>query len=63
LRCRAGLCWTATLEEYSGDASYRRHADAEPNDEVAELLRQNGRQETHYGEWVAQVIAIREATP
>jgi rubrerythrin len=48
--------------ENGGDAMYQRYADHEPNAEVAELLRQNGREETRHGERVARVIAILNAT-
>jgi rubrerythrin len=46
--------------EQGGDAMYQRYADNEPNLEVAELLRQNGREELRHGERVEQVIAILE---
>jgi hypothetical protein len=44
--------------EKNGDAGYQRWADHEPNAEVAELLRQNGREETLHGERVARVAEI-----
>lgn len=44
--------------EFAGDLGYQRHADHEPNAEVAELLRRNGREETRHGERVARVIEI-----
>lgn len=46
--------------EQGGDAMYQRYADNEPNSEVAELLRQNGREELRHGERVEQVIALLE---
>ena len=47
----------AALEqgEADGDLSYQAWADAEPNAEVAELLRLNGREESRHGERVSQV--------
>lgn len=44
--------------ENAGDDMYQRYADHEPNEKVAELLRQNGREETRHGERVSQVIAL-----
>jgi rubrerythrin len=44
--------------EKNGDAGYQRWADREPNPEVAELFRQNGREETRHGERVARVAEI-----
>jgi rubrerythrin len=44
--------------EFGGDAAYQQYAAAEANAEVAELLRQNGREETRHGERVAQVIEL-----
>ena len=39
---------------------YQRYADQEPNAEVAELLRQNGREETRHGQRASRVIEILE---
>jgi len=47
--------------EKNGDAGYQKWADREPNPEVAELLRQNGREETRHGERVARVAEILSA--
>ena len=44
--------------EANGDAMYQRYADNEPDPRVAELLRQNGREEARHGERVARVIEI-----
>ena len=44
--------------EQAGDAGYQKWADAEPDPEVARLLRLNGREETLHGERVTQVMAI-----
>jgi rubrerythrin len=44
--------------ELAGDADYQRWADAEPDPDVARLLRHNGREETLHSERVTQVIAI-----
>jgi rubrerythrin len=41
--------------EMDGDLQYQTWADAEPNPEVAKLLRQNGKEETRHGERIAQV--------
>lgn len=42
--------------EVNGDAQYQAWADREENAEVAELLRQNGREETRHAERVGQVL-------
>jgi rubrerythrin len=44
--------------EKDGDAGYQKWADREPNPEIAELLRQNGREETRHGERVERVAQI-----
>jgi rubrerythrin len=44
--------------EQAGDAGYQKWADAEPDPEVARLLRLNGREESLHGERVTQVMAI-----
>jgi rubrerythrin len=44
--------------EKGGDLMYQRYADCESNPEVAELLRQNGREETRHGERVEKVIQL-----
>jgi rubrerythrin len=44
--------------ELDGDAGYQRWADAEPNPEVAKLLRQNGREETVHAGRVREAIAL-----
>jgi len=44
--------------EQKGGQDYERMAAAEPNAEVAELLRQNGREETTHGERVSAVIGL-----
>lgn len=46
--------------ENRGGEDYQRMADAESNLEVAELLRQNGREEHVHGERVQRVIEILE---
>lgn len=47
----------AALEqgEIDGDLTYQIWADAEPNAEVAELMRLNGREETRHSERVTEV--------
>jgi rubrerythrin len=47
--------------EQGGNAMYQRYADNEPNAEVAELLRQNGREELRHGERVERVIELLDA--
>ncbi len=47
--------------EQAGDAGYQVWADNEPDEQVARLLRLNGREETLHGERVTQAIAILEA--
>ncbi len=44
--------------EFDGDRYYQTWAEAEPNEEVATLLRQNGREETRHGERVTQAAEI-----
>jgi hypothetical protein len=44
--------------EQAGDTGYQKWADAEPDPEVARLLRLNGREETLHGERVTQVMAL-----
>ena len=53
----------AALEqgEADGDLSYQAWADAEPNPEIAELLRLNGREEARHGERVTQVKRLLAA--
>ncbi len=53
----------ASLEkgEKDGDRIYQTWADAAANDEVAQVLRQNGREETRHGERDAQVIRLLAA--
>jgi Mn-containing catalase len=46
------------VAEADGDGMYQRYADSEPNSEVADLLRQNGREESRHGERVGRVIEI-----
>jgi len=44
--------------ETAGDVMYQRYADHEPDPEVADLLRQNGREEGRHRERVARVIEL-----
>jgi rubrerythrin len=44
--------------ENNGDAGYQKWADGEANPEIAELLRQNGREERRHGERVARVAEL-----
>ena len=44
--------------EVDGDLQYQVWADAEANDAVAKILRQNGAEETRHGERVSQVAAL-----
>ena len=44
--------------EQDGDLQYQTWADAEGNDAVAKILRQNGAEETRHGERVAQVVGL-----
>ena len=53
-----GLLRGLVSAEQGGDSLYQAYADNEANPEVAELLRQNGREETRHGERVEQVIAL-----
>jgi rubrerythrin len=47
--------------EIDGDVGYQRWADCEENDEVAQLLRLNGREETVHGQRVAKALEILRA--
>lgn len=47
--------------EEGGDRMYQNYADHESHPEVAELLRQNGREETRHGERVSRVIELLRA--
>jgi len=47
--------------EKDGDLQYQTWADAEPNAEVAKLLRQNGAEEGTHGERVAQIKVLLRA--
>lgn len=44
--------------EIGGDLLYQGYADNQENADVAELLRQNGREETRHGKRVEQVIEL-----
>lgn len=44
--------------EFGGDTLYQGYAANEENAEVAELLLQNGREETRHGKRVEEVIAL-----
>ena len=44
--------------ETAGDEMYQRYADHEPDPEIAEWLRQNGREELRHRERVSRVIEI-----
>lgn len=44
--------------EQDGDLQYQTWADAEPNAEVAKILRQNGSEETRHSERVMQVKSL-----
>lgn len=59
----AGVLAGLVEGEKRGGEDYQRMADAEPNPEVAELLRQNGREENIHGERVQKVIEILGANP
>ena len=56
LSCEADLLASLRQGEVDGDLVYSVWADAEPNSEVAALLRQNGKEETRHSERVDQVI-------
>ena len=54
----AGLLRGLIQAEFGGDSLYQGYADNTDNAEVAELLRQNGREETRHGKRVEQVIEL-----
>ena len=47
--------------EHDGGAMYQTYADNEPNEEIARLLRQNGREEVMHARRVEQAIEMIEA--
>jgi hypothetical protein len=47
--------------EFSGDTLYQTWADNCPNAEAAELLRQNGREETKHGKRAQEAMALLDA--
>lgn len=47
--------------EVQGDAGYQRWADAEPDPEVARLLRLNGREETIHADRAREALALLQA--
>ena len=47
--------------EINGDAGYQKWADNEPNEEIARLLRLNGREETIHAERAQKVLDILSA--
>jgi Rubrerythrin len=55
LVCDAGIIAAFEQGEANGDLVYQAWADGEPDATVAELLRQNGREETRHGERVTEV--------
>jgi rubrerythrin len=57
----ADLLQGVAAAETDGDALYQKYADHEANGEVADLLRQNGREESRHGERVSRVIEILRA--
>ena len=61
LHCDADLMAALMQGEADGDLVYQVWADAESDPKVAELLRQNGREETRHGERVEQVKKLLAA--
>lgn len=47
--------------ELNGDAGYQKWADNEPNEEIARLLRLNGREETIHADRARRVLEILSA--
>lgn len=54
----ADLLGIIEQNEQDGDLQYQQWADAESNEKVAKIFRQNGSEETRHGERVAQVAAL-----
>ena len=54
----ADLLTIIQQSEKDGDLQYQEWADAESNQQVAKILRQNGTEETRHGERVAQVVDL-----
>ncbi len=61
LKCDDDLMAALMQGEADGDLVYQVWADAERDPKVAELLRQNGREETRHGERVEQVKKLLAA--
>ena len=57
----AGLFAGVVQGELNGDAGYQKWADNEPDQEVARLLRLNGREETIHAERAGRVLEILSA--
>lgn len=53
--CDAGIISALEAGEADGDLSYQAWADNEPNPEIAELLRLNGREESRHGQRATEV--------
>lgn len=61
LSCDADLMAALEQGETDGDLTYQAWADAETNPEIANLLRQNGVEETRHGERVTRVKQLLAA--
>ena len=53
--CDAGIISALETGEADGDLTYQVWADNESNAEIAELLRQNGREESRHGQRATEV--------
>jgi hypothetical protein len=53
--CDAGIISALEAGEADGDLTYQAWADNEPDPEIADLLRQNGREESRHGERATEV--------
>ena len=56
-RCERSFLQMLQNLEVNGDAQYQVWADNEPNEDVAKLFRQNGKEETRHADRVSQVLA------
>ena len=55
MACDTGIIGALEAGEADGDLTYQAWADSEANADVAELLRQNGREESRHGQRATEV--------
>jgi len=60
--CDAGIIGVLEAGEADGDLTYQVWADSEPNADVADLLRRNGREESRHGQRATEVRRLLTST-